>query len=128
MWVRGVLPTALPALFSATLSLALSVYPCGNVGSQGLLVVGLPALFVPHSTSLWVLLWQRKSSLPWLPVCAPPTGLDECFFFISLVVRLLCHSIFRQFLLCEELQCVYLRLHLGSPHTLLFKDDSQNPL
>ena len=46
------LPAALPALLSTTLSLALSVYLCMNVGSQGLLVVGLPALFVPHSASL----------------------------------------------------------------------------
>ena len=37
------------------------------------------------------------TSLPRLPICAPPTGLDECFFFISLVVRLLCSSIFCQF-------------------------------
>ena len=52
MWGRGVLPTALPVLFSATLSLALWVYLCANMGLQGLLVVGLPALFVPHSASL----------------------------------------------------------------------------
>ena len=52
MWGRGVLPLALPAPFSATLSPALSVYLCANVGSQGLLVVGLPAPLVPHSTSL----------------------------------------------------------------------------
>ena len=43
---------ALPALFSATLSPALSVYLCMNVGLQGLLVVRLPALLVPHSTNL----------------------------------------------------------------------------
>ena len=30
----------------------------------------------------------QESSPPRLPVSAPPTGLDECFFFISLVVRL----------------------------------------
>ena len=52
VWGLGVLPASLPALFSATLSLALSVYLCMNVGSQGLLVVGLPALFVPRSASL----------------------------------------------------------------------------
>ena len=46
MWGRGVLPAALPALFSATLSPALSVYMCTNVGPQGLLVVRLPAPFV----------------------------------------------------------------------------------
>ena len=46
------LPAALPAPFSATLSLALSVYLCANVGPQGVLVVRLPAPFIPHSTSL----------------------------------------------------------------------------
>ena len=34
MWGRGVLPAALPALFSATLSPALSVYLCANVGPR----------------------------------------------------------------------------------------------
>ena len=37
------------------------------------------------------------SSLPQLPVSAPPTGLDECFFFNSLIVRLPYSSIFCQF-------------------------------
>ena len=52
LWVRGVLPATLPALFSATLSLALSIYLFANVGPQGLLVVRLPAPLVPHSASL----------------------------------------------------------------------------
>ena len=52
MWGRGVLPPALPALFSTTLSPALLVYLCANVGLQGLPVVRLPAPFVPHSASL----------------------------------------------------------------------------
>ena len=52
MWGRGVLPTALPAPFSTTLSLALLVYLCANVGPQGLLVVRLPAPFFPHFSSL----------------------------------------------------------------------------
>ena len=64
------------------------VYLCANVGPQGLLVVRLPAQLVPHSASLWVPPWQLESSPPWLPISAPPTGLDECFFFISLVVGL----------------------------------------
>ena len=91
MWARGVLSSALPVPFSATLSPALSVYLCGNVGLQGLPVVRLPAPFVPHSASLGVsvLPWQRESSLPWLPVSAPPTGLDECLFFIYLVLDFL---------------------------------------
>ena len=84
MWGSGVLPAALPAPFSATLSPALSVYLCANVGLQGLLVVGLPAPFVPHSASLGPTTATRVLSAP-VPVSAPPTGLDECLFFISLV-------------------------------------------
>ena len=52
VWGLGVLPATLPTPFSATLSPALSVYLCANVGLQGLLMVRLPALFVPHSASL----------------------------------------------------------------------------
>ena len=84
MWGPRVLPTALPAPFSATLSLALLVYLCANVGSQGLPVVRLPAPFVPHSASLGHATATRVLSAP-VPVSAPPTGLDECLFFISLV-------------------------------------------
>ena len=78
------LPATLPAPFSATLSPALSVYLCANVGLQGLLVVRLPAPFVPHSASLGPATATRVLSTP-VPVSAPPTGLDECLFFISLV-------------------------------------------
>ena len=66
-----------------------------------------------------------ESSLPHLPISASPTGLDECFFFISLVVGLPYSSIFFQFWLffvfklllsffwlCAEAQCVYLCLHV----------------
>ena len=68
-----------------------------------------------------------------LPVSATPTGLDECFFFNSLVVGLPYSSIFCQFWLffvfklllsffwlCEEAQCVYLHLHLGWKSLLTF--------
>ena len=78
------LPAALPALFSTTLSPALSVYLCATVGPQGLLVVRLPAQFVPHSASLGPSTATRVLSAP-VPISAPPTGLDECLFFISLV-------------------------------------------
>ena len=84
MWGPGVLPTALPALLSATLSPALSVYLCANVGPQGLLVVRLPAPFVPHSASLGPATATRVLSTL-VPVSAPPTGLDECLFCISFV-------------------------------------------
>ena len=85
MWGRGVLPAALPALFSATLSPALLVYLCANVGPQGLPVVRLPAPFVPQSASLSPATATRVLSTP-VPVSAPPTGLDECLFCISLVL------------------------------------------
>ena len=96
--------------------------PCGACQLQ-------PGL--PHSTippPCWVRQPPpcRESSPPRLPISAPSTGLDECFFFISLVVGLPYSSIFCQFWLffvfklllsffwlCEEAQCVYLRLHLG---------------
>ena len=78
MWGHGVLPAALPAPFSATLSPALSVYLCVNVGPQGLLVVRLPAPFFPHSSSL-------SPTTATQVLSAPPTGLDVCFFFIYLV-------------------------------------------
>ena len=61
--------------------LGLSVRKCG---AAGLLVVRLPAPLVPHSTSLGPTT-ATESSPPRLPVSAPPTGLDECLFFISLV-------------------------------------------
>ena len=74
----------LPAPLSATLSPALSVYLCRNVGPQGLLVLGLPAPFVPHSASLGPATAPPVLSTL-VPVSTPPTGLDECLFFISLV-------------------------------------------
>ena len=84
MWGRGVLHASLPALFSATLSPALSVYLCTNVGPQGLLVVRLPAPFIPHSSRLGPATATQVLSTP-VPVSAPPTGLNECLFSISLV-------------------------------------------
>ena len=39
----------------------------------------------------------RASSPPQLPISTPPTSLDECFFFNSLVVRFPYSSIFWQF-------------------------------
>ena len=53
-------------------------------GPQGLLVVGLPAPFIPHSASLGPATATRVLSNP-VPISTPPTSLDECLFFISLV-------------------------------------------
>ena len=86
--LRGLLPAALPAPLSATLSPALSVYLCANVGSQGLLVVRLPTLFVPHYASLSPATATRVLFTP-VPIAAPPTGLDVCFFCIYLVLDFL---------------------------------------
>ena len=105
--------------------LFLPVYPQANEG--------LPA--PPAATSLGppAAALQRVLST-WLPISPPPTSLDECVFFNSLVVRLSYSSIFCQFWLffvfklslsffwlCEEAQCVYLYLHLGqkSPELIL---------
>ena len=107
----------------------LPVYLCANVGPQGLPVTTLwgllaaawPALFhnpPPH----WVCQLPpcSESSPPWLPVSAPPTGLDECFFFISLVVGLPHRWIFCQFWLFFVLKLLSFgcaRRHSGSTYT-----------
>ena len=64
MWGRWVLPTTLPDPFLATLSPALSVYLCANVGPLGLLVVSLPVPFVPHYASLGPATATRVLSAP----------------------------------------------------------------
>ena len=61
-----------------------SRFICANVGLQCLLVLGQPAPFVPHSASLSPATATRVLSTL-VPVSAPPTGLDECLFCISLV-------------------------------------------
>ena len=105
----------------------LPVYLCMNVGLGGPLAVALLAPFRSTIRHLSGSIHVATCPLhPWLPVSAPPTCLDECFFFISLVVGLLCGLILCQFWLifafilllsffwlCEEAQCVYLHLHLG---------------
>ena len=59
----------------------LSVCECGAAGCYW--SDCLPLL--SHTPPVSVPPRQCKSSLPWLPISAPPTGLDECLFFISLV-------------------------------------------
>ena len=70
--------------WSALLPAVCPVYLCANVGPQGLLVLGLPEPFVPHSDSLSPATATRVLSTL-VPVSAPPTGLHVCFFFIYLV-------------------------------------------
>ena len=96
--------------------------PCWPAATLPILLHNLPPPWVcqpPPATTLPRVLSAR------LPISTPPTGLDECFFFISLVVGCPYSSIFCQFWLffvfklllsfwlCEEEQCVYLCLHLG---------------
>ena len=58
----------------------------------------LPAL-LHNPPPCWVHQRPRwcEFSPPRLPVSAPPTGLDECFLFLSLFVGPTCSSIFCQF-------------------------------
>ena len=86
MWGHGVLPTALSAPFSTTLSPALSVYLCVNVGPQGLLVVRLPAPLVPHSASLGHLSQSHNGHASLLRPGArlrPSYGCGCMFLFLS---------------------------------------------
>ena len=87
---------------------------------------GLPSLQSAASPSPPATALPRVLSAQ-LPISAPATSLNECFFFNSLVVGLLysmifCHSGYFLFLnllsfwLCEEAQCVYLCLHLFILH------------
>ena len=52
----------------------------------------------------------HESFLPRLPAFALPSGLDECFFFNSLVIGLPYSLIFWQFWLCFVLKFVVVRL------------------
>ena len=103
------------------------MHECGAVASASCSL----ACPVPQSATL--LGPPAATLLRVLSALAAHTLLDECFFFISLVVRLPCSSIFRQFWLffvfklllsffwlCEEAQCVYLCLHLGRKPNLIF--------
>ena len=91
------------------------IYLCASVGPLGLLVVRLPAPFVPHSASLSPATATRVLSAPAARL-GPSSRSGWTFIFYLLGVGLPCRSIFRQFWLCEEAQCVHLRRHLGSDH------------
>ena len=96
----GISPAAsTPTVFSVRGSE--SLFPL--TGTLGCVVCLTPQLFLPvflHKTvgpacPPAIALPQVLST--WLLVCAPPAGLDECFFFNSLVVGLPYRSIFWQF-------------------------------
>ena len=83
MWGCGMLPSTLPALLSATLSPALLVYlhECGAAGAASARTACAVCPTLHQSRSRH----SHPSPLHPVPVSAPPTGLDECLFFISLV-------------------------------------------
>ena len=84
MWGPGVLHTALPALLSATRSLALSVYlqKCRVAGSASARTA------CPLHPTLRQSQSRHGHVSPPHPcaLSAPPTGLDECLFCIFLVL------------------------------------------
>ena len=111
-------------------------FPCWNPGLRGFSCspVVLPSLSpcecgTARSASLHLPVLSchlATPPLPTLPVSTPPTSLNECFFFNSLVVGLpyslifwyfwlffVFKLLFSFFWLCQEVKCIYLHLHLG---------------
>ena len=84
MWCRGVLPAALPARLSTTLSPALWVYlcKCGATGSASAQTACAICPTLRQSRSRY----SHASPLHPGAVSAPPTSLDEWLFSIFLVL------------------------------------------
>ena len=113
IWGCRVLPTALPALFSATLSPALWVYLC-KCGAAGSASAGTTCAIRPTLRQSQCHHSHASPLLPGARLC-PSYQPGWMFIFYFLGVGPPCCSILCQFWLCEEAQCVYLRHHLGSP-------------
>ena len=83
------LHSACPVLLhSESGPLGLSVRKCGAAGSAAG-QTACPVSPLSHTPPVSVPPQQCESSLPRLPISAPPTGLDECLFFIYLVLDFL---------------------------------------
>ena len=112
MWGCGVLPTTLPAPFSATLSLALSVYlrECGAAGYAS----GQTAC--PICPTLCQSRSRHGHTSPLRPGCPSPPLLPVWMnvYFLFPWCRTSLPFDFLSFWLWEEVQCVYLHRHLGS--------------
>ena len=130
-WVDGFVYVLGPWVSPTNSPVRLGVSPAAASTPTGVFNQWFEALFPPHWSPELHSLWPGPpaTALPWvlsaqMPISTPPTGLDECVFFNSLVVRLPYSSIFCQFWLFfvfkllsyfwlfEEAQCVYLHLHL----------------
>ena len=112
----------LPAPLSTTASPALSVYlrECGASGSASARTAcpGRPTLRQSRSCHSYM-----SPLHPGAHLC-PSYRSRRMFIFYLLGVGPPCCSIFCQFWLCEEAQCVYLRRHLGSPSFRFTQDVS----
>ena len=111
--------TACPLLrHSESGPLSLSVCKCMAAGSAR----GQTACPVPPTLRQSPSPVQSRSChgnvSPLCPGCLSPPLLPvwmKVYFFYLLGVGLLCRLVFCQFWLCEDAQCVYICLHLGSP-------------
>ena len=83
--------TACPVLrHSESGALGLSLCECGaTVSASGQTACPVRPTLHQSRSPVSVPPQQFESSPPRLPVSAPPTGLDECLFFISLVLDFL---------------------------------------
>ena len=109
---------ALGCTVCLTPQLFLPAYLHSNVGQptpQSAASLGLPAATLPRVLSAQ------------LHVSAPPTSLDECFFFISLVVGLPYSSIFCQFWLFFGFKFVVLLLVVQGGGTVCLPTPSSWP-
>ena len=117
MWGLRVLPAALPAPFSVTLSPALWVYlhECGAAGSASAQTAYPVCPTLRQSRS------RHSHESPLHPGARlrPSYRFGGMFIFYFLGVGRPCRLILCQFWLCEEAQCVYLRRHFGSTKDLL---------
>ena len=95
--------------------LGLSLRECGAAGSAS----GQTAC--PVCPTLRQSRSRHSNASPLRPGCPSPpllpVSMNVSFYLLG--VGLLWRSIFCQFWLCEEAQCVYLCHHLGSPHVLI---------
>ena len=102
---------ALGYVVSLTAQLFLLVYLCANVGTHGPPATAFPRAFSIHPGCLSLPLlpvWMNVSSLtPWLLdfYTVGFSGISGYFLFLNLLLSF--------FWLCEEAQCICLRLHTG---------------
>ena len=115
----------------------LSACKCGTAWSPSCYLTQSTALPIPVCQPEPRLPWSSRcllaaSPLPWLPVSALPTSLDECFFltpwlsdfhtvlFSGSSGYFLFLNLWLSFWLYEEAKCIHLHLHLGQKSFKVF--------